>query len=224
MTRPVAATVIQNNQNPVTTNADTFKVVFDMTDNSMDASVIKIHEGKDFQVVSNVGDASFGVHDIDQRIVGHIVKERMAHHVKIGKEDLSSTSVETVNAYNHLIKSIKESVVQSEAVSVDLASLADKVSDKPLSNNEVVITKKLIRKSLCKDIYDWSLVHIEKAIIQADIDDKHLDEIILIGSENKFPGFKELLKETYPKKKISFVSEEDLAVGAAIVVSQILVL
>ncbi|RNA16324.1 heat shock [Brachionus plicatilis] len=217
LTRPVAAAVIQNNQNAGQIGIDNFKLVFDMTDNSMDASVIKIHEGKDFQVVSNVGDTNFGVHDIDQRIVEYIIKERTAHHLSIGKEDLNATSVETVNAYNHLIKSIKESVVESDAVSVDLATLADKKVDKPKSSNEVTITKKLIGKKLCKDIYDWSLVHIEKAIIQADIDYKHVDEIILIGSEAKFPGFKELLKETYPKKKITFVSEADLAVGAAIV-------
>ncbi len=32
------------------------------------------------------------------------------------------------------------------------------------------------------------------------------------------PGFKEYLKHAYPYKRISFVKEEDLAVGASIVV------
>lgn len=189
-----------------------------MTDMSMDASIIRIHEGKDFQVVSNVGDSSFGIHDIDQRIVGYIIKERADRHIRMNKEEKLVTNLETVNAYNHLIKSIKETVVENDAVSVDLTTLEDKTTE-PKSNSEVLINKKLISKSLCKDIYDWSLVHIEKAINQADTDDKHLDEIILIGSEAKFPGFKELLQQTYPKKKISFVSEQDLSVGAAIVVS-----
>lgn len=218
LTRPAAAAVIQNNQNPTSSSDTLFKVVFDMTESSMDASIIKIHEGKDFQVVSNVGDSSFGFHDIDQRIVGYIIKERAAQHIPMNKEEQIITNVETVNAYNHLLKSIKEIVVEKDAVSVDLNTLEDKIT-KPKSNSEVLITRKLISKSLCKDIYDWSLVHIEKAINQADTDDKHIDEIILIGSETKFPGFKELLKEVYPKKKISFVSEQDLAVGAAIVVS-----
>lgn len=31
------------------------------------------------------------------------------------------------------------------------------------------------------------------------------------------PGFREYLKETYPYKRVSFVKEEELAVGAAIV-------
>ena len=186
----------------------------------MDASVIKIKESKDFQVVANVGDTSYGLHDIDQRIVEYIIKEKTAQHIRKGDRISRPNDVETVNAYTDLIKNIKENIVENGAVSVDLATMEENHSENSAKNseNEVIISKNLISKNLCKDIYDWSLAYIEKAIHQADVSDKDIDEIIVIGSESKLPGFKEYLKEAYPKKKISFVPDEDLAVGAAIVV------
>lgn len=98
-------------------------------------------------------------------------------------------------------------------------SETDQKSKKSQSENDLLINKTLISKVLCKDIYDWSLAHIDKSITQADVNDKEVDEIIIIGSPSKMPGFYEYLKEAYPKKQISFVYEDDLAVGAAIVVS-----
>lgn len=186
--------------------------------------MIKIKDSKDFQVISNVGDTSFGVHDIDERIVEYIIKEKANRDSKIGQKSNEPHNVETVNAYSSLVKNIKEHVVENGVVSVDLKTMNEN-DYKPATNkqkpskNEVLINKSLISKSLCKDIYDWSLAHIDKAINQADVNDKDVDEIILIGSPSKMPGFLEYLQEAYPKKKIAFVPEEDLAVGAAIVVS-----
>lgn len=88
---------------------------------------------------------------------------------------------------------------------------------KKRKEDELYIDKKLISEKLCKDIYDWALAHIEKSIVQADLNDKDIDEIVVIGGPSKMPGFREYLKETYPYKRISFVKEEELAVGAAIV-------
>ncbi len=85
-------------------------------------------------------------------------------------------------------------------------------------DGELYIDKSLISEKLCRDIYDWALAHIEKSILQADLNDRDIDEIVLIGGPHKMPGFKEYLKHAYPYKRTSFVKEEDLAVGASIVV------
>lgn len=239
LTRPVAAAVILNNQR----NSDKpglneqggeyFKLVFDITDASLDASVIKIKDSKDFQVISNVGDGSFGLHDVDERIVEHIIKEkaRLKNSTKSGKSKKKSSrrdstfNVETVNAYSGLVKGIKQQLAENGVVSVDLTNIDDKdydvnkTSQHVPASNELILNKSQISQNLCKDIYDWSLAHIEKAINQADVNDKDVDEIILIGGPNKMPGFYETLSDAYPNKRISFVAEDDLAVGAAIVVS-----
>jgi molecular chaperone DnaK (HSP70) len=234
LTRPVAAAVILNNQrnydklvNSMEESSDYLKVVFDITEASLDASVIRIKDSKDFQVISNVGDSSFGVHDIDERIVEHIINEKASRRSKNASSRSDSPhNVETVNAYSSLVKSIKQHVAENGVVSVDLTNLNENEFDSKntrkksiSSQDELVINKNLISRVLCKDIYDWSLAHIEKAINQADVRDKDVDEIIIIGTENKMPGFYEYLKNVYPNKQISFVPDGDLAVGAAIVVS-----
>lgn len=55
LTRPVAAAVILNNQRIANgeqdfVNGEMYKLVFDITEASLDASVIKITDSKDFQV------------------------------------------------------------------------------------------------------------------------------------------------------------------------------
>jgi molecular chaperone DnaK (HSP70) len=117
-------------------------------------------------------------------------------------------------------------VADEGACTVDLANMTNlgpqdnnkKGKSTKRSEDEITINKSLISNVLCKDIYDWSLAHIEKAIHQADVSDRDVDEIIIIGGPNKMPGFYEYLKKAYPDKHISFVSEDELAVGAAIVV------
>lgn len=183
---------------------------------SMDASVIRIKDSKDFNVVSNVGDTSFGLHDIDERIVEYIITEKAEIEKKSGKKlkDTSAHDVETVNAYASLVKHIKQHVSEHGVVSVDLDTMNEiEGTERRPSLTDLVLNKTLISKVLCKDIYDWSLAHIEKAIHQADVNDKDIDEIIIIGGQNKMPGFYEYLKEAYPKKVISFVPEDDLAVS-----------
>lgn len=190
-------------------------------------------------MVSNVGDASFGVHDIDERIVEHIIKTKAERRLTSRRRGSTSdptaaSDVATVNAYSQLVKSIKTYVADEGLVTVDLVNMTGHSSSVDHNNNErkksarrrqrsspsdeLMLDKELIARSLCKDIYDWSLAHIEKAIHQADVNDRDVDEIILIGGPEKMPGFYEYLKRAYPNKTISFVPEHDLAVGAAIVV------
>ena len=192
----------------------------------MDASVIKIKDSKDFHVVSNVGDTNFGMHDLDERIVEYIINEKSKRRKRFKKniDTDSDHDLETVNAYTNLVKNIKLNVEQTGAVTVDLKNMNERENQTNKHNtreNELYIDKSLITEKLCKDIYDWALAHIEKAIVQADLNDRDIDELLLIGEPNKMPGLREYLKKAYPYKRISFVKEEELAVGASIVVSLI---
>ena len=85
--------------------------------------------------------------------------------------------------------------------------------------SELYIDKSLLIKKICRDLYDWTSAHIEKAMIKADISDQDIDETIIIGEEKKVPGFKEYLKKAYPERDITFVEESKLAIGTAIFVN-----
>jgi molecular chaperone DnaK (HSP70) len=229
LTRPVAAAVIINNKrlndeksiSRQSTGASNIfageilnKIIFDITDGSMDSSVIHIKDSKDFQVLSNVGDTSFGLNDIDERFVEHLVKER-SNRKSLANYQLSK------NVYYKIVSQIKRKLAQQGGqIVIDLNTMIESGNKnvKKLKQFEILIDQKLVLTKICKDIYDWSFAHIDKSIHQADIKASSIDEIILIGTPEKMPGFYELLKQEYPNKLITFVSDDELAVGAAIVV------
>ena len=93
----------------------------------MDASVIRIKDSKDFHVISNVGDTSFGLHDLDERIVEYIINEKSKRRKRFSRtnnlESESDHDLETVNAYANLIKNIKLNIEEVGAVNVDLVNM-----------------------------------------------------------------------------------------------------
>ena len=201
----------------------------------MDANVIDIKDNSDFRVISNVSSTTFGLHDLDERIVDYILKEKASRRKRFGKSvreydtdessdesDDDDEDIETVNAYSELISHIKEDVAANGAVVVDLLrhsmSTDEDASALIRKESELYIDTNLISKKICKDLYDWALAHIQKAIVHSDLPDESIEEIVIIGTDHKLPGFKDYLKLAYKEKLFRFVSEDKLAAGASLVV------
>ncbi len=89
--------------------------------------MIRIKDSKDFHVVSNVGDTSFGLHDLDERIVEYIIEEKAKRKKRFRGPPGSDSDhdLETVNAYANLVRNIKLNVEEVGAVSVDLLNVGD---------------------------------------------------------------------------------------------------
>lgn len=116
---------------------------------------------------------------MDERILAHIINEKSVRsrvkrnrHISLFDSG-SAYDLETVNAYANLIKNIKQNIVENGAVTVDLAYIdeannRENVYHASDGHDELFIDKRLIYDTLCRDIYDWSLAHIEKAIIQVN--------------------------------------------------------
>jgi hypothetical protein len=64
------------------------------------------------------------------------------------------------------------------------------------------------------------MVHVDKAEKHANLDEGAIDEIIVIGGPEKMPGFFDQFQKLRPNKKITFVTDGELSVGAAIVVQK----
>jgi molecular chaperone DnaK (HSP70) len=189
----------------------------------MDASVIQIKELKDFQIISNIGDNSFGLNDVNERIVKHIIQEKRGRQAKSGKQLTSRTYAEALNTHSNLIEALKVRIQVDDQAGVDLTTMSEvSVSQARKIPEGLVISKRQLMESVCKDVYDWSMVHVDKAEKQAHLADGAIDEIIVIGGPEKMPGFFDQLKSSHPNKKITFVTDNELSVGAAIVVGEIL--
>jgi molecular chaperone DnaK (HSP70) len=189
----------------------------------MDASVIQIKDGKDFQIISNIGDNSFGLNDVNERLVKYIVHEKTRLSKSSDKMLSPRSHNEVLNPHSKLIEGIKTRITFDGQAALDLTSMAEtnlpttsKGSQK--NTNVLVISKSQIMESICKDVYDWSMVHVDKAEKHADLQEGVIDEIIVIGGPEKMPGFFDQLQKLHPNKKITFVTDGELSVGAAIVV------
>jgi molecular chaperone DnaK (HSP70) len=184
---------------------------------SIDATVVQISQKTNLHVISNVSSTSFGSHDFDERIVQYILAQRTQRIKRLPKSVPKPRfdEFEVARAYRDLMANIKTEISIENAVHVDLNIVSGVEEAK---ENELYIDKNLIVDKICRDLYDWASAHIEKALNQADVADKNIDEIILICG-NKMPGFKEYLKVAYPDKNIvTDIDEEKLAVGASIFV------
>ena len=179
---------------------------------SIDASVIEICDKTDFKIIANVSSTSLGLQDLDMRILDYILNQRnqwlKRHRIPIDTDE----SAEVANAYRDLIATIKSDSTSQAGVYVDL----DVDSNTTTGTTELYIDKNLLIHKVCRDIYDWSSAHIEKALLNANIKDVDVDEVVLIGRRDKMPGFSDYLKTAYPHRDISFIDDENLSVGPAL--------
>lgn len=169
-------------------------------------------------MISNVSSTSFGSQDFDERIVQYILAQRSQRISRLHKsagQRPKENEIEVARAYRDLMAHVKTNISVENAVHVALNIAGEAEESK---ENELYIDKNLIVDKVCRDLYDWASAHIEKALVQADVADKSIDEIVLICGD-KMPGFKEYLKVAYPDKSIvTDIDEEKLTVGAAIFV------
>lgn len=169
-------------------------------------------------MVSNVSSTSFGSQDFDERIVQYILAQRSQRINRLHKSAShrpKENLIEIARAYRDLMAHVKTNISVENAVHVALNIAGEAEESK---ENELYMDKNLIVDKVCRDLYDWASAHIEKALAQADVVDKSIDEIVLICGD-KMPGFKEYLQVAYPDKSIvTDIDEEKLTVGAAIFV------
>ena len=78
--------------------------------------MIKVNNKTDFQITSNVSSTSFGVHDIDARILEYILNQREQRLKRHRKPVECENQSEIDHAYKELIKSIKEDVSSQNSV------------------------------------------------------------------------------------------------------------
>lgn len=188
---------------------------------SIDASVVQIMQKKNYHVISNVSSTSFGSQDLDERIVQYILAQRSQRINRLHKSAShkpKENEIEIARAFRDLMSHVKTNISVENAVHVALNIVGEAEDSK---ENELYIDKNLIVDKVCRDLYDWASAHIEKALAQADVIDKSIDEIVLICGD-KLPGFKEYLKVAYPDKNIvTDIDEEKLTIGTAIFVIMI---
>jgi len=182
--------------------------VFDLGGGTFDVSILQLGDGV-FEVLSTNGDTHLGGEDFDMRIVNHFVdqfKKEAGIDIKDDKAAMQRLKEEAEKA--------KKELSSTEVADINLPFLtADAEGPKHF---EYKLTRaKLIE--LVQELIDQTAVPCEKAIKDAKLTAKDINEIILVGGMTRMPAVVDKVKQIFGKDPLQGVNpDEVVAVGAAI--------
>jgi molecular chaperone DnaK len=184
-------------------------LVYDLGGGTFDVSVLDVGEGV-FEVKSTAGDTQLGGDDWDQRIVDYIAdefKKQQGIDLRNDRQALQRMREAAEKAKIEL-----SSMVQT---SINLPFItADQEGPKHL---DMTLTRAKFEE-LTHDLAERTVGPFKRALQDAGVTDKEIDEIILVGGSTRMPMIYELVKRLgggkEPHKGVN--PDEVVAVGAAI--------
>ena len=183
-------------------------VVFDLGGGTFDVSVLELGDGV-FEVKSTNGDTHLGGEDFDNKIVNHFLDEIKKDH----KKDLRDNAMAMQRLKEEAEKAKKE-LSTSQSAEINLPFL-DQGDDGPI-NFEYNLTRAKL-EDLVKEFVDGTQKPCEKALKDAKISAKDVDEVILVGGMTRMPAVVKKVKDIFGKDPMQGVNpDEVVAVGAAI--------
>ena len=182
--------------------------VYDFGGGTFDISVLEVGEGV-VEVKSTNGDTHLGGDDLDQRIIDWIAAE----FKKTDGIDLTKDRV--------AVQRLKEA---AEKAKIELSSALETEINLPFVTADQSGPKHLAMKltrakleQLVDDLLQRTMEPVRKAIADAGLDPKKIDEVVLVGGSTRMPKVQQLVKEYFGKEPHKGVNpDEVVAVGAAI--------
>jgi molecular chaperone DnaK len=182
--------------------------VYDLGGGTFDISVLEIGDGV-FEVKSTNGDTFLGGEDFDARIVDWLADEfKKEQGIDLRKDKLA---LQRLKESAEKAKIELSSAVQTE---VNLPFItADQSGPKHLN---VKLTRAKL-ESLVDDLIQRTVEPCRKALKDAGLEAKQIDEVILVGGMTRMPKVIETVKEFFKREPHKGVNpDEVVAVGAAI--------
>ena len=188
-------------------NAHTI-VVYDLGGGTFDISVLELGEGV-YQVKSTNGDTHLGGDDFDQKIIEYIADEfKKENNIDLKKDPQA-------------LQRLKES---AEKAKIELSSSQEAQINQPFitqgKDGPLHLTMTLTRAKLEQvvgDLIEKTLEPVKKAIADAGVTVKDINEVIMVGGMTRMPKVVETVTKFFGKEANRSVNpDEVVAVGAAV--------
>ena len=183
-------------------------LVFDLGGGTFDVSLLEVGDGI-FEVLSTAGDTNLGGDDFDKAIVTWLVNDFKE------KENIDlTTDMQALQRLTEASEKAKIELSTVEKTSISLPFItADKTGPKHI---EKELTRNIF-EDLCKDLINRCKIPVEKALNDARLDKKDIDEVVLVGGSTRIPAIQLLVESLTNKKPNQSVNpDEVVAIGAAI--------
>jgi len=184
--------------------------VYDFGGGTFDISILEVGEGV-IEVKSTNGDTHLGGDNLDQRIVDWLIAEFKQEE----SLDLSSKGNEMA------LQRLKDA---AEKAKIELSTTLETEINLPFITADATGPKHLVRKltrakleQLVEDLLERSLEPCKKALSDAGITTKQIDEVVLVGGQTRMPRIQDLVKQMFGREPHRGVNpDEVVAVGAAV--------
>ncbi len=182
--------------------------VFDLGGGTFDISVLELGSGV-FEVKSTNGDTFLGGEDFDLKVVDFLTDEfKKENGIDLKKDKMA-------------LQRLKEA---SEKAKIELSSSMETEINLPFITADASgpkhLTVKLTRakfESLCSDLINRLVEPCKKAMTDAKLSPREIDQVILVGGMTRMPRVQQKVKEIFDKEPNKGVNpDEVVAVGAAI--------
>ncbi len=182
--------------------------VYDLGGGTFDISILEVAEDT-VEVKSTNGDTHLGGDDFDQRIIHWIIDEfKKQEGIDLSKDPLS-------------LQRIKEA---AEKAKIELSTTNDTEINQPFITSDQNGPKHLLIKmtrakleELVHDLVESTFGPVKKALADAKLDVKDINEVVLVGGMTRMPLVLSSVEKFFGKKpNITVNPDEVVALGAAI--------
>lgn len=181
-------------------------LIFDLGGGTFDVSILSIDEGSLFEVLSTAGDTHLGGEDFDNRMVNHFIAEFKKKHGK----DISGNN-RALRRMKTVCETAKRTLSSGTDANIEIDALFEG------TDFYTKITRARFEE-LCGDLFRATLDPVEKALRDAKMDKRKIQEIVLVGGSTRIPKIQKLLMEFMNGKELnkSVNADEAVAYGAAV--------
>jgi molecular chaperone DnaK len=169
--------------------------VYDLGGGTFDLSILELNDGV-FQVLSTNGNTRLGGDDLDQRLVEFLldqINRSEQRESKLGE----SNSVSSCSSSPSVIARIREA---AEAAKIKLSSETEVEITLPFLTPDFSFRYPLARaelEQLTRDILERTRSHCLRALADAKLEAKDLDQVILVGGQTRMPLVRKLVGEWF---------------------------
>jgi molecular chaperone DnaK len=156
--------------------------VYDLGGGTFDLSILELNEGV-FQVLATNGNTRLGGDDLDRRLVDFLVEKIKAE--------------QTIDFSAPILSRIREA---AEAAKIKLSTETEVKITLPFLTPDFSFSCKLTRaelENLTRDIIARTRTHCLRALADAKLEAKDLDQIILVGGQTRMPLVRKFVGELF---------------------------
>lgn len=182
--------------------------VYDLGGGTFDITILELGDGV-FEVKSTNGDTHLGGDDFDQKIIDHLASEFKNEN----GIDLKSDPI-ALQRLKEAAEKAKIELSSSETTTINLPFItADATGPKHINKN---MTRAEL-ENLIKEYVEKTIDPVKKALADAKMDVKDIDEVVLVGGMTRMPLVIKTVKEFFGKEPNKSVNpDEVVAIGAAV--------